>query len=466
MKKICICLILFFLVGCTSSKVENSLVANQNSFIDHNSDKVVINGHEYNYDTTSGATVLPSRSADGKEYVPMNLEEKEKIMYWTATPPMGLIEGEYYFINHKFGHFNDKYDALIDLVINDGKIVHVEMDEKLSPTYYNKTWANQKKRRTGYTFFQFSKPRTDTTKVTWANGVTFLEYQILKYNSLNLDFSTVYGSTNSARDGFIPAVALLKEQIKKPSGQYYIGYTKETSEGLLARLQLVFENDKIVKASYDEIFPDTKEAIKNESLKKYYRQSKYDSIDYQKDFGNQFNKFSDSLVAKIIETNSIEFDADFKDKEYATFKDIAKDLKDVIAKMPKAPYSHNIGKIDQKPENMVIDENNISRQQDIEMKLLKSEYDDTKQILTLDVEVTNKSDKVYKFKTGSFYMYVMNTQGIYDTVADPDSKQLEVAANDKLVVTLKVKPIYKTDTDMSLKYDGLNKVYHSMNVSK
>ncbi len=464
MKKICICLLLFILIGCTSSN--SGLVANQNSFIDHNSDKVIINGHEYNYDTTSGATVLPSRSADGVEYVPMSLEEKEKIMHWTATPPLGLIEGEYYFIDHKFGHFNDKYDALIDLVIKDGKIVHVEMDEKLSPTYYNKTWANQKKRRTGYTFFQFSKPRTDITKVTWANGVTFLEYQILKYNSLNIDFSTVYGSTNSARDGFIPAVNLLKEQIKKPSGQYYIGYTKETNEGLLARLQLVFENDKIVKASYDEIFPDTKEAIKSESLKKYYRQSKYDSIEYQADFNNQFNKFSDALVAKIIENNSLEFEADFKDKEFVVFKDLAKDLKNVIAKMPKAPYSHNIGKIDQKPENMIIDENNISRQQDIDMSLLKSVYDQDGQTLTLDVEVTNKSDKAYKFKTGSFYMYVMNTQGIYDTVADPDSRQLEVAANSKLVVTLKVKPIYKTDTDMSLKYDGLNKIYHSMNVSK
>lgn len=57
----------------------------------------------------------------------------------------GSRAGKFYELDHRFGHFNDHYNALIDLVVDNGRIVHIEMDEKLSPTHYNKDWASQEK---------------------------------------------------------------------------------------------------------------------------------------------------------------------------------------------------------------------------------------------------------------------------------------------------------------------------------
>ena len=102
------------------------------------------------------------------------------------------------------------------------------------------------------------------------NGLTFLEWQILKANSLNIDFDTVYGSSNSARDGFIPGVKELLEKLKEPSNRYYIGIADPGEDGITPRLELIFEGKKIVEARYNEIFADTREAIREEDLKKYF----------------------------------------------------------------------------------------------------------------------------------------------------------------------------------------------------
>ncbi len=440
------------------------LKPNEHSFIDPNAGGVVINGYQYDLDTTSGATVQPSRVA-GKQAKPMDLEEKAKIMHWTAEPPMGLIVGEYYGLDHRFAHFNDHYNALVDLVVDNGRIVHIEMDEKLSDTYYNKTWANQKKRRTGYTFFQFSKPRTDVTKVTWANGVTFLEYQILKHQSLDLQFDTVYGSSNSARDGFIPAVAVLKDMVAKPSGEYYIGYSKRLDDGLIARLQLVYKGKNIVKASYDEIFSDFKENVKDPALREFIRQSKYDSVPYNEKYGPAFKTFADELSKAIIAANSLKVKA-FDAPEFKNFRMLADDVQPAVDQYLKNGYKHNIGKINQRPEGLKDDPNKMSRQKDIAMKLLSSSYEAGKQTARLKVEVSNLSDKPYRMKTESFYMYVMNTKNLWDTVADTNHRELTVPAKGKVVVDLVMKPIFDTDRDLQLKYDGRNKVYHSMNVKK
>ena len=442
-----------------------TLQPNVHSFIDAKAPGVVINGHTYEYDTTSGATVQPSRAPTGKQVKPMDLEEKAKIMHWTALPPMGLIEGEYYGLDHKFGHFNDHYDALVDLVVNNGKIVHVEMDEKLSPTYYNPTWANQKKRRTGYTFFQFSKPRTDVTKVTWANGVTFLEYQILKNQSLDFQFDTVYGSSNSARDGFIPAVAILKDMVTKPSGEYYIGYTKKLPDDLVARLELIFKGKDIVRATYDEIFPDEKAEIKDPALRDYYRQSKYDSVAYNEKTGGAFKKFADELTKAIVDKDSIAVKLPAS-PEFKNYLSLEKDVAPAVAKYLKDGYKHNIGTINLPPKNMKVDPNKISRQNEISMKLAKSEYKANKKTVNAQVEVSNSSDKPYKMKTESFYLYAMNTKNLWDTVADPNHREMVVPSHGHVLVDLSIRPVYNTDRDLQLKYDGRNKVYHSMNLPK
>ena len=441
-------------------------VANANSFIDADKSGIVYNGHEYKYDILSGATVQPSRPFSGKAVKPLPLEEKDKIMYWTATPPMGLIAGEFYGLDHRFGHFNDHYNALIDLVVDNGRIVHVEMDEKLSPTYYNKDWASQKKRRTGYTFFQFEKPRTDVTKVTWANGVTFLEWQILKHQSLNIDFDTVYGSSNSARDGFIPAVAVLKDMVQKPSGQYYLGYSEVLPGGLIGRIQLVYEGDKIVRADYDEIFPDRKEDIADENLKKYYRQSKFDSVPYNRATNGEFQKFARTLSQAILAQNSLNVAVDNAPAEFTNFRKLAAIMQPAVDSYLKNGYKHNVGKIAERPEGMPVNPAKISRQADIDMKLVSSAYNKARRQVLAEVEVVNKSDKDYTFKTESFYLYVLNDQNIYDTLADPNHRELTVKAGSSVRVPLDIRPVRDSDTNLQLKYDGRNKVYHSMNIPK
>lgn len=443
-----------------------SLEPNANSFINADKEGIAYNGHVYDYDILSGATVQPSRPFSGKAVKPMPLEEKAKIMYWTATPPMGLIVGEYYGLAHKFGHFGDQYDALVDLVVDNGRIVHVEMDEKLSPTYYSKTWANQKKRRTGYTFFQFEKPRTDVTKVTWANGVTFLEYQILKNQSLNFEFDTVYGSSNSARDGFIPAVAVLKDMVQKPSGQYYIGYSKTLDNGLIGRIQLVYEGDKLVKANYDEIFPDTKEAIKSEELKQYFRQSKYDSVAYNEATNGAFKVFADELSSKMLAGNTLDVSFENPPVEFKNFQSLAKDMEEAVDNYLRNGYEHNAGSIAERPKDFKVDPNKISRQNDIDMRLVSSQYNAPRRQILAQVEVTNKSDKDYAFKTESFYLYALNEKNVYDTMADPNHRELVVKAKSSVVVPLDIRPVLPSDSELRLKYDGRNKVYHSMEIDK
>lgn len=54
---------------------------NAHSFIDADKEGIAYNGHVYDYDILSGATVQPSRPFSGKAVKPMPLEEKDKIMY-------------------------------------------------------------------------------------------------------------------------------------------------------------------------------------------------------------------------------------------------------------------------------------------------------------------------------------------------------------------------------------------------
>ena len=176
--------------------------------------------------------------------------------------------------------------------------------------------------------------------MTWANGVTFLDWQILKHQSLNIDFDTVYGSSNSARDGFIPAVAVLKDMVQKPSGQYYLGYSEVLPGGLIGRIQLVYEGDKIVRADYDEIFPDRKEDIADENLKKYYRQSNFDSVPYNRATNGEFQKFAQTLSQAILAKNSLNVAVDNAPAEFTNFRKLAAVMQPAVDSYLKNGYKH------------------------------------------------------------------------------------------------------------------------------
>ncbi|MGL4383009.1 MAG: hypothetical protein ACRCTA_04765, partial [Bacilli bacterium] len=226
MNKILLVLVLFLVVvGCSSKKEEKPAPAivvnedakrdyeyNTHSVIDRNSDLIIINNHEYNYIINS-VDALSSASGAGTGAI-ITQEEKEELMHWSIQPPMGLIEGEYYYGEIDF---NGNYKAMASVVYDNELIVHVELDEVAPANYYEKTWANQPKRTSGYTFFQAANERTTRSLVTWVNGVTYLEWQVLHANKLDLDYQTVNGSANSARDGFIPLLKGMADVVNIPS---------------------------------------------------------------------------------------------------------------------------------------------------------------------------------------------------------------------------------------------------------
>lgn len=442
---------------------ELSLIPNTYSFINRDAKGIVYNGHAYEYDTTSGATVLPSRKVNPKS--PMDPQVKAEKMYWTAEPPLGLIEGEYYGLRFDFPHRDLTFSAYVDCVVDKGRIVHIEMDEQLDPRYYDKYWAGSRKRRSGYTFFQQSKGRTDDTLVTWANGITFLEYQVLKHNSLNIPFDTVYGSSNSARDAFIPAVGKLNAMVDKPSDEYYIGLTEPLANGVLARLQLVFKGKTIRDARYDEIFPDTPADIKDEKLKKYFRTSKYEGLAYKDDFGPGFRTFADQLTKAIVEKNSLQVDLPNAPAEMANYERLAKDLQPAIERYLKTGYQHNIGAINQRPKDLKVNPINVSRKGDIEMKVVKQTYDEKTSTMTLSVNVKNLSKAPYDVWMKNFYMYALLNK-TYDTVGSMRDDIVAVKPGEETVLAVPIKPIYAGDKDLNLKYDGPNKIYFEMPIER
>lgn len=446
---------------------EQPVEINGSSYIDRESDAVVINGHVFSYDVMSGATVLPSRTASGGP-APMDPEEKERKLFWSVQPPRGVVRGEYYHENYTFGGKNGNYSALIDLVIDKGRIVHIEMDEVTPPEYYSELWRAQRKRTSGYAFFQATKPRTDRTLVTVVNGLTFLEWQILKANSLNIDFDTVYGSSNSARDGFIPGVRELLEKVKAPSGRYYIGIAEPGEDGVTPRLELIFEGKKIIEVRYNEIFADEREAIRDEGLRKYYRQSRRDSVYYRADTKGVFNAFVDKLTAAILDKQALDVSVEPGSPEAGNYARLAEKIQPFVDEYLEKGYEHDVGKIVEKPTLWAPKHAVLDRRQDIVMSIVEgsSHYDGDKEVYEVSVSVHNKGTEDYRFNTESFYLYVKIPSNIFETVGDGEKRSILLKPGEKVEVKLNLAPVLKTDTYPILKFDGAGKVFFSFDLKE
>lgn len=260
------------------------------------------NGHLYQVDAVSGATVEEKTNNDKTE---MDATEKESKMYWSGRPKLGTIEGDYY---HNEVVFNEGYTAVVDVVTTDDKISLVEFDEVGPGDYYDGDWAGMNKRLSGYAFFQASKGRTDKTLVSIVNTMTFLENQMIEENRLTGEFKTAKGSSNSANEGFIPAVNELESVIKEPSKEAYYSVSSDLGGGLFGRLIVIRdkESKEIKDVRYDEYFADTKEEITDNNLQQYYRQSKYYSKDYSAESGEDFRTQVDELKKQVVAQTKLE----------------------------------------------------------------------------------------------------------------------------------------------------------------
>ena len=323
---------------CNNKKQEKiNYTPNYYKYIDKSSKEIVINGRVYDYDASSGASrtaadmVNHSQTLkyDGKKGAAKELEadpkvkeameiakkknkegqEKIKAMYWSVQPPKGIIVGDYYSGKKVF---DGGYEAYAEVVVNNNEIVHIELNERPPITYYASEWAGETKRRSGYGFFQAKNARTNYTLVTLINGMSYLEWQVLKNQKLDLDYKTLFGSSNSAKNGFVPLLKEMAKEVKeKASDKRYVGITQPYDCGISTRLEVIYEKGKIVDLKYDEIFADDKENIKNPVLREFYRQSKLESIEYNRITNKSFRTFVNTLRREVLRSQSLtEFPTD------------------------------------------------------------------------------------------------------------------------------------------------------------
>ncbi|MGM0218518.1 hypothetical protein [Enterococcus sp. AZ126] len=282
------------------------------------------NNHTYSFDVVTGAT---NGAYEGTAYTG---KEKQEKMYWSGRPELGEIIGDYY---HEEYEFDGGYVASLDVVKKDDQLIAIEFDEKGPDNYYSADWAGETKRLSGYADFQAANNRTDITLVTIVNAMTFLEHQMLEQNSLTGDFYSVRGSSNSVRNGYIPAANKLSERIANESKEKYYGLTKELGEGLYGRLIIIKDKDtnKIIDAKYDEYFADTQEEINDADLKQYSRQSKYQSRTYSEESNQNFKKLADELQKEILNKQTLKIDRTDSSlqKNYSQFID---DMNNMLTK--------------------------------------------------------------------------------------------------------------------------------------
>ncbi len=262
-----------------------------------------------NYYIPEGVDTVTEATAEdysAKLTAKYTLEEKAQLMKWSTVPSLNYIHGDYYAEEM---YFDGNYLAQLKVVVQAGKIVHLQFDELAPSDYYMEAYRNRSKRFSDYAFIQFQNKRTDYTLVTWVNGITFVEKQMIEENRLSGNFKTLKGSSNSARRGFIPLANRMAETIKQPSPLTYDALALEVEPGVYARLEIISENGFVKDLIYDEILGE-KETIEDESLKPYFRQSKYHSIGYNLETGDAFKIKADEFKQNAInkQVDQLQFD--------------------------------------------------------------------------------------------------------------------------------------------------------------
>lgn len=220
-----------------------------------------------------------------------------KVPNWTVQPKEGVVKGDYYKIEERFrqGHL-----GTLEVVKNNGKLVHVEFNELTRPNYYNRFYQNVSKRLSPYNFSMAEK-----SGVAWIEGVLVAENQMIKEQRLTGTFDMVAGASNSIQQSMVPLAEKLNSQMDKKSNSKYYSVSENFGNGLTGVLKVIVEKDKIVECRYDEIFADSKDEIKDKNLKEFYRQSKYWSIMYDEPSRIGFNVQMDALNDKVVKTQNL-----------------------------------------------------------------------------------------------------------------------------------------------------------------
>lgn len=253
-------------------------------------------------------------------------------LQWSIQPRLGLVKGDYYFEEARFrqGHMGSML-VIVDSS-NRQDVLLAEFNESGRPNYYTRLYQNVPKRMSEYNFSMGKKKGT-----AWVQSALTMEKLMMEKDQLTFELNPNYdpklgnkltepnrlkyqgidivaGASNSIQQSMIPLTAKLHNRIQEGASPeaFYQQAEKVLDEkgrwtGVTAMLRIVVDKNtqKITHAHYDEIFADDKKEIQDASLKAFYRQSKYDSINYVEPARIGFNVMIDALSKHLEEGGSL-----------------------------------------------------------------------------------------------------------------------------------------------------------------
>ncbi|MGS0827818.1 FMN-binding protein [Shewanella sp. 0m-8] len=307
---------------------------------------VANNGHE-GIDAVSGATyssngileainTLPRADGSQPEYVSVGAKDESADedfkLKWSIQPQLGLLKGDYYYQEARFrqGHMGSV--AIVTELKNSDNVIFAEFNESGRPNYYTRLYQDVPKRMSEYNFSMGKKKGT-----AWVQSALTMEKLMVEQDKLtfelNPDFDpslgnklkepnrlkytgidVVAGASNSIQQSMVPLTAKIHAQINEDgTHQRFYQYAEKLVDskgkwtGVTAMLRIVVDTNtqQITKAHYDEIFADEKASITDASQKKFYRQSKYESINYVEPARIGFNVMIDALNTHLQQGGSL-----------------------------------------------------------------------------------------------------------------------------------------------------------------
>lgn len=224
-------------------------------------------------------------------------DDKAEELVWSIQPKLGIIKGDYYRVEERFrqGHL-----GIMEVIKNEEGIAHVEFNEMTRPNYYHRYFQNVPKRMSEYNFDMGAKKGA-----AWIQSVLLVEKQMIEEQRVSGEFDMVSGASNSINQSMLPLALKLESSLSEASTQKYYSIAEQLAGGLTGSLKVVLEDGKIISVRYDEIFADSKDDIENEKLKEFYRQSKYDSVEYEEPSRIGFNVQMDALNEKVVSTQNL-----------------------------------------------------------------------------------------------------------------------------------------------------------------
>ncbi|GLI55528.1 hypothetical protein PM10SUCC1_10420 [Propionigenium maris DSM 9537] len=224
---------------------------------------------------------------------------KNKDSYWSALPEEGMISGDYYRVE-KISDTGKS--ASLEAVVRDSQLIKVEYNEvggRDSSRRYNQGLSKR------FSEYNFNMMEHGDEGVSWAEVILDIEKQMIEKQSLTGEFDMIAGCTHSIELSMLPLAEKLERKMEDSSSLRYYELTKNLGGGLYGNLRIIVEGERIISCRYDELFAPKKNDIIYKDLKRFYRQSKYNSMEYGDPSGIGFNMQMDELNKRVVSTQNM-----------------------------------------------------------------------------------------------------------------------------------------------------------------